>query len=442
MNIFIHYLDRELLDIYVTGKYSEQTLKKVKFSIKLALLLIGQDEYVYIPASNYFESNLAQRALEDFGDIIDLNYIRLVSSSSTLKGFVKKKEKVYPSYYTKEQVLEEREKILEKNVPGIWTPRKNSATLDIISDWNNNVDSTLWSGLYTISKYRKIDSFEKDMAEIPKRLAQKAFIVNYVYPKLKISSENEDKAKEIINKVITQSYINSFLKEFNAVCYKDIFLLPQANDILPTGYDHISYEKICRKLVSIPYNGQSLYSYIDDCKIDKLLLWKEKEIIHDLFEHRENKNIIMPKEKTREKMRTFIVHGHDEEAKLSLKNYIQNTLKMEEPVILAEKASKGLTIIEKFEEYAKECKLIFVLLTPDDKYTDNNNYRARQNVIFEMGYFLGKLGRKSGQIILLYKGKLELPNDISGIIYINIDNGIEAAGEQIRREIENLEEQN
>ena len=143
MNIFIHYLDRELLDIYVTGKYSEQTLKKVKFSIKLALLLIGQDEYVYIPASNYFESNLAQRALEDFGDIIDLNYIRLVSSSSTLKGFVKKKEKVYPSYYTKEQVLEEREKILEKNVPGIWTPRKNSATLDIISDWNNNVDSTL-----------------------------------------------------------------------------------------------------------------------------------------------------------------------------------------------------------------------------------------------------------------------------------------------------------
>lgn len=93
MNIFIHYLDRELLDIYVTGKYSEQMLKKVKFSIKLALLLIGQDEYVYIPASNYFESNLAQRALEDFGDIIDLNYIRLVSSSSTLKGFVKKKRK-------------------------------------------------------------------------------------------------------------------------------------------------------------------------------------------------------------------------------------------------------------------------------------------------------------------------------------------------------------
>ena len=112
---------------------------------------------------------------------------------------------------------------------------------------------------------------------------------------------------------------------------------------------------------------------------------------------------------------------------------------MEEPIILAEKASGGLTIIEKFEKYAEDCNLIFVLLTPDDQYTENSKSRARQNVIFEMGYFLGKLGRKSGRIILLYKGNLELPNDISGVIYINIDSGIEAAGEQIRREIAALE---
>ena len=111
---------------------------------------------------------------------------------------------------------------------------------------------------------------------------------------------------------------------------------------------------------------------------------------------------------------------------------------MDEPIILAEKASGGLTIIEKFERYSDECNLVFILLTPDDKYTSDNKCRARQNVIFEMGYFLGKLGRKSGQVILLYKGNLELPNDISGLVYINIDNGIEAAGEQIRREIEAL----
>ena len=135
-------------------------------------------------------------------------------------------------------------------------------------------------------------------------------------------------------------------------------------------------------------------------------------------------------------MKTFIVHGHDSLAKLELKNYLQNTLKMEEPIILSEKASSGLTIIEKFEKYAEDCNLVFVLLTPDDKYSDDGKIRrARQNVIFEMGYFLGKLGRKSGRVVLLYKGQLDLPNDISGLVYINIDNGVEYAGEEIRREI-------
>ena len=135
----------------------------------------------------------------------------------------------------------------------------------------------------------------------------------------------------------------------------------------------------------------------------------------------------------RKKMKIFIVHGHDDSTKLELKNYIQNTLKLGEPIILAEKATAGLTIIEKFEKYASGCDLVFVLLTPDDVY--GTEKRARQNVILEMGYFLGKLGRKSGRVILLYKGNLDIPSDISGLIYIKIDSGIAAAGEEIRREI-------
>ena len=114
---------------------------------------------------------------------------------------------------------------------------------------------------------------------------------------------------------------------------------------------------------------------------------------------------------------------------------------MDEPIILAEKASRGLTIFEKFEKYAKECNLVFVLLTPDDIYSDDGKHRARQNVILEMGYFLGMLGRKSGRVILLYKGNLELPSDLSGLVYINIDKGIKAVGEDIRKEIEDLKEQ-
>lgn len=141
--------------------------------------------------------------------------------------------------------------------------------------------------------------------------------------------------------------------------------------------------------------------------------------------------------------KAFIVHGRDDKTKLEVKNYVQNTLGIYETVILHEQSSRGRTIIEKFESLASQTDLVFVVLTPDDPIpasTDNNGdkRRARQNVIFELGYFLGYLGRSSGRLILLYKGGLELPTDISGIAYIDISNGVEAAGESIRREVRHV----
>lgn len=151
-------------------------------------------------------------------------------------------------------------------------------------------------------------------------------------------------------------------------------------------------------------------------------------------------NKILFKEDRLQHVKAFIIHGHDEAAKYDLKNYLQNTLKLPEPLVLHEQASLGRTIIEKFEDVAQQVNLVFVLLTPDDSAqqagTSNEaKRRARQNVIFEMGYFFGKLQRKKGRILLLYKGPLELPSDISGVIYVDISNGIEAAGEYIRKEL-------
>jgi len=99
--------------------------------------------------------------------------------------------------------------------------------------------------------------------------------------------------------------------------------------------------------------------------------------------------------------------------------------------------------MEKFEAEADDADVVFVLLTPDDQPSvtggsNDEKRRARQNVIFEMGYFLGKLRRRSGRVLLLHKGPLELPSDISGLVYINISNGVEGAGETIRQEISTL----
>ena len=142
-------------------------------------------------------------------------------------------------------------------------------------------------------------------------------------------------------------------------------------------------------------------------------------------------------------VQAFIVHGHDESEKLALKNYLQNTLHMTEPLVLHEQPSQGRTIIEKLEFMGVKASVVFVLLTPDDKFcghdtANSEKRRARQNVIFEMGYFMGTLGRKSGRVILLHKGNLDLPSDIEGLVYIDINNGVESAGESIRREIDNV----
>ena len=137
--------------------------------------------------------------------------------------------------------------------------------------------------------------------------------------------------------------------------------------------------------------------------------------------------------------KVFIVHGHDEKAVYELKDYLQNTLKFAEPTVLSSVAGKSRTVIETFEEEAAQASLVFVLMTPDDAQGDGR-LRARQNVVFELGYFLGRLGRRSGRTIVLLRGDVELPSDIRGMLYIRFDHGILAAGEEIRRAIEAVAE--
>ena len=64
--------------------------------------------------------------------------------------------------------------------------------------------------------------------------------------------------------------------------------------------------------------------------------------------------------------------------------------------------------------------------------------RSRQNVIFELGYFYGKLQRKSGKIILIHKGELEIPSDILGVAFIHTNDDIRSISEEIRNELKGL----
>ena len=119
----------------------------------------------------------------------------------------------------------------------------------------------------------------------------------------------------------------------------------------------------------------------------------------------------------------FIVHGHDNEAKETVARFVENL--GIEATILHEQANKGQTIPEKFEEHADDAGFAIILLTPDDvgapkDETNSLKPRARQNVVLELGYFWGRLGRK--RLCVLYKEGVELPSDMSGIVYVPMDN--------------------
>jgi predicted nucleotide-binding protein len=118
--------------------------------------------------------------------------------------------------------------------------------------------------------------------------------------------------------------------------------------------------------------------------------------------------------------KVFIVHGHDEVAKLSVAGFLKST--GFEPIILHEQTNRGRTIIEKFEAHS-DAGFAVVLLTPDDRgaAADQTEYqhRARQNVIMEWGYFIARLGRS--KVVALRKDNVELPSDMDGIVWEPFD---------------------
>ncbi|MCJ7533526.1 MAG: nucleotide-binding protein [Anaerolineales bacterium] len=120
----------------------------------------------------------------------------------------------------------------------------------------------------------------------------------------------------------------------------------------------------------------------------------------------------------------FVVHGQDQAMKEATARSLDKLGLV--PIILHERPSEGRTIIEKFTDYAQVGYAV-VLLSPDDLVyeqgasPENGTYRARQNVVFELGYFVGSLGRQ--RVLALYRQheRFEMPSDYSGVLFVPFD---------------------
>ncbi len=120
--------------------------------------------------------------------------------------------------------------------------------------------------------------------------------------------------------------------------------------------------------------------------------------------------------------RVFIVHGHDGEVREAVARFVSEKLGFE-PIVLHERPNKGRTIIEKFHEEAAGVGFAVVLMTADDlgraSTEPDLKPRARQNVVFELGFFIGRLGPE--RVAAIVKGDLDRPSDFDGVVYISFD---------------------
>jgi predicted nucleotide-binding protein len=134
----------------------------------------------------------------------------------------------------------------------------------------------------------------------------------------------------------------------------------------------------------------------------------------------------------------FVVYGHDTDARTQLEAMLRRwNIK---PLILDQLPSEGQTIIEKLEKHTSSANFCVVLATPDDigyrkDHDEERAFRARQNVVLELGMMLAKLGRERVAILLKGQEKMERPSDIHGLIYIPFKDDVKDAALLLAKEM-------
>ena len=170
-------------------------------------------------------------------------------------------------------------------------------------------------------------------------------------------------------------------------------------------------------MLNVLITAKELFSYIDSL-LSLYLTPKTKEL----------------EENPRKAAKLFIAHGRNEIVRNKVKDFIRDRCGMQ-PLVLQELPSSGLTVIEKLEKYGRTADYAVIILTGDDIIANGEERRARQNVIQELGWFQGVLGRK--RTAILRQKEVEIASNIAGVIYLEFSgDNVEMVFESLRQEFE------
>lgn len=246
-------------------------------------------------------------------------------------------------------------------------------------------------------------------------------------------------------KVDTREAYDLLLKDyqkwdaFNKELLKQLF----SADELAKEYSYFGVAAIVMREPSLGEKIADAFKRVDnkihriDSIIERIeLIPIDETKVSDLVTLSDNSTEKQPRTK-----KVFVVHGRDEIAKTSLEVFLHEIGL--EPVVLHRQADEGMTIIEKFEKHS-DVGYVFILLTPDevaylaseDGKPDserNKEFRARPNVIFEFGYFVGKFGRS--RVCCLYTGNVSPPSDVNGIIYKKFNKSIDEVAYSVIKDL-------
>ena len=270
--------------------------------VKIAFLLC--DKNLYVPFSNYLESPIAFDILNYFNKLeIEVNPLNFLSTAPNLDMALKRKEDEHSNNFENPNYKYTVFLSGSRDLPGFFRQREKSASSDIEKNFIHSIGTDIWTPFKeNMDKRMTADEKDENLKAVPEYLAGRAYISDYIMPFL-VSEDNKYNylnADKHMNKNITKWYLQSYLDEFNAVCFKDIPFI-EAKDILPDDkYENYpSYREIVKELLTIKKancDNTNIMGYIERSSVKKLVEFKYSDEWKKIVSESEKGNALIKKE--------------------------------------------------------------------------------------------------------------------------------------------------